>query len=89
MAETKISFGGIEVIRVEPRLIVTAAPDRALITLEVLAYSSPDRLFVSGDTLYLGSDRDRCEVSYRVVGWDAEAKALIVERLTPDPEEKP
>jgi hypothetical protein len=80
---TAVGYGDIVVTRVEARTIVEQAPDWALISLQLLAHSAPDRLHVSGSTLYLGNDRLHREVAYQVTGYDAGQHALIVERINP------
>jgi hypothetical protein len=80
---TVVSHGDIVVTRIEARTIVEEAPDRALITLGLLAHSAPDRLTVAASTLYLGNDRSGREASYQVTGWDPDQHALIVERINP------
>lgn len=64
--------------------VVVEAPERALITLELVRSLDNRALWCNADRLYLGDDQRGEEVIYRVTGWDAEATALVVERVRPD-----
>lgn len=68
-----------------PEVVVEHAPDDTMISLELLASGGGIHggIYVSGDRIHLGSDRDEVEVVYRITGWDAAAKALIVTRDRP------
>jgi hypothetical protein len=54
-------------------------------TLELVRSLDTRALWCSGDHLYLGDDQHGREVIYRVVGWNAEQAALVVERVKPEP----
>lgn len=60
---------------------VEQADPRALVSLEFFASLDPRAVFVRGDRLFLGNDKDGNEVIYRVTGWHADDRALIVERV--------
>lgn len=74
---------------IPPHLVVTAyamstvvehAPEETLFSLGVVASADPRLVFVRDDKIFVGNDRAGDEVVYRVVGWDAEQKALKVVR---------
>lgn len=61
------------------RVVIEQAPPTARISLELLAqYADRFLVRVSGNRISMAG-----QVAYRVVGWDAHASALLLERDTP------
>jgi len=60
------------------RVIVETAPPRARMALETLQHWDRFLVRVSGNTIRLAG-----QVTYRVVGWDAQQSALLLERVSP------
>lgn len=60
---------------------VEAAPARSLLSVKLLrdAIRMP---MIGGDTLHVGNDEHGDPVLYRIVGWSAPERALIIERVT-------
>lgn len=56
---------------------ITHAPDMALMTPGLLAGFNPRALHIAGEFVTFGYPKS---VTYRIVGWDAEARALMLER---------
>lgn len=66
-------------IIVHVKVIVEQSPPRALVTLALLQQADQLGMQVLGpDEIRVGTDP---AVYYQVVGWDADAKALIVARI--------
>jgi hypothetical protein len=65
------------------RVTVENAPRWSLIALEFLVAADKDLVHATEDRLHFGRTPDGRQVVYRVVGWDAEGLALIVERVSP------
>jgi hypothetical protein len=61
---------------------VDDAPDRALITLALIAHPN-SHLWIQGDRIYVGHNPDGKPIYYRVTGWEPDPGALIVERERP------
>jgi hypothetical protein len=79
-------YGDLIVRQVEPKFIVEQAPDRTLMSLSVIQAADERALFIAGGhTVYVGYDAGGPEIVYQVVGWDAEQRALILERIAPPP----
>jgi hypothetical protein len=78
-------YGDLVMRRVEPRFIVDQAPERTLMSLGLLQSADERALFVAGgDTIYFGYDHESMgQFVYQVVGWDAERRGLILERISP------
>lgn len=73
-------YGNIEVTHRSP--VVVEAPDRALISLEMIAHPG-SQLDVRGGRIYVGHTAGGRPVCYRVVGWEPAGGSLIVEREAP------
>jgi hypothetical protein len=82
-----VPYGSVVIRRVPAQYIVEAAPERTWITLEAIQGSDEHGMFVSAGRVYLGNDLLDQEVVYAVVGWDARAMALVLERVRPESEE--
>lgn len=67
----------VQVTRTVP--IITAAPARALMSAAMLR-TIDSVYWYTPDVVYLGDDPGHRPVYYRVVGWDTDHKALIIER---------
>jgi hypothetical protein len=78
-------YGDLVMRQVEPRFIVDQAPERTLMSLGLLQSADERALFVAGgDTIYFGYDHESMgQFVYQVVGWDAERRGLILERISP------
>lgn len=77
-----VEYGDLVLRKVEPQYIVERAPERTLLALSMLQAADERALFVAGgDTVYIGYGPDASEVSYQVTGWDAERRALILDRV--------
>lgn len=68
------------VTRYAPRVVVEQAAEDTWMTLGLLATADQNLLFISDDVIHVGNTPDGVEVLYRVVGWDAERKALKLRR---------
>lgn len=75
--------GMIVITRYAPSAVVEETPDESFVSLGLIQSTDPWHLTVSGDRLYLGTDRAGAEVVYQVVGWDAEQQSLRVRRVAP------
>lgn len=73
-----IRFGSVEMTK--SHVIVDRADPLSLLPLGVLWQTRADT-WASADHLYLGNTRDGREVIYRIVGWQAKERALIVRRV--------
>jgi hypothetical protein len=60
------------------RVEILQAPPTARMALAVLQQSDPHVVYVSGNRIRLAG-----QVTYRIVGWDDHASALLLERDTP------
>jgi hypothetical protein len=60
------------------RVVIETAPPRARMALEMLQHWDRFLVRVSGNTIRLAG-----QVAYRVVGWDAQQSALLLERQSP------
>lgn len=58
---------------------ITNAPDEALMSLGVLGGYNPRAVYVGRDTVTLGYPKS---VTYKVVGWDADKAALVLEKVS-------
>lgn len=66
-------------------VVVTAAPARTVIPLEVIQRSDPHLLGIEGgNLLHFGQDEQGREVVYAVVGWQQSPPALELVRLSPE-----
>lgn len=66
--------------------IIEKAPGVALMSPEL--FLRLDAVFIDRDIIRVGEDLDGEPVSYRITGWDADHKALIIQHteLREDPE---
>lgn len=74
------TYGGITLRTTMP--VVIEAPERTLLTAGMFAgaYGTSLHAHITGDRVCVGQTEVGEQVWYRIIGWDADHKALILER---------
>ena len=72
-------YDDIVITRGAPR--VDEAPEYALIEIALLC-DMAGGYFISQDVIFIGLDQGDEAIYYRVVGWNCDEKALVVQRWT-------
>ena len=75
---TTVEYGGITLRATMP--VVLEAPQRTLLTAGMFASEYGASPYIDGDLVCVGQTRTGEQVWYKITGWDAEQKALILER---------